>query len=225
MFTTSPNPFLLNLVPTFDVGNPGGVSTDTSATGLSNVLIPTYINPTTNTICADIIGPCTTNGFVTINGSVNIVGDLTVSNLAFAGATGSSGPTGPTGSSMLNPSELLKQSTSIGVTGTSAPGQLVGSKTITLTTSSRIAAIVTANFSISGAPSSVTVSLYVNINGVSGGTTQQTIVVGSTGLALTVLDRSSTLGPGSYPIDVYAYCSNTNVVVTNVDILALGDLL
>jgi hypothetical protein len=67
--------------------------------------------------------------------------------------------------------------------------------------------------------------MYVSINGSSRGTTSQTIVVGSTGLALTVLDRSSTLGPGSYPVEVYAYCSDTNVVLTNVDILALGGLL
>ena len=208
MFTTSPNPFLLNIIPTFDIGNPNGSTADPTGTNLSNVLIPTYINPTTNTICADIINPCTPDGFITLNGPVNIVGDLTTN-----------------GVSILNPSELLKESTSTPITGTSSPGQLIGSKTITLTTTSKIASIVTANFSISGAPSSVIVSLYVNINGVSGGTTQQTIVVGSTGLALTVLDRSSTLGPGSYSVDVYAYCSNTNVVVTNVDILALGDLL
>jgi len=208
MFTTSQNPFLLNLIPTFDVANPNGSTAETAATNLSNLLIPTYINPTTNTICADIINPCTTNGFITINGSVNIVGDLTTNGL-----------------SVLNPSELLKESTSTPITGTSIVNQLIGSKSITLTTASKIAVIATANFSISGAPSSVTVSMYVNINGVSGGTTQQTIVVGSTGLALTVLDRSSTLGAGSYSVDVYAYCSNTNVVLTNIDILALGNLL
>jgi len=210
-FTTWQNPFLLNLVPTFDVGNPNGSlgNTDTSILDLSNLLIPNYIDPRTNTICADIINPCTNPpGFITINGSVNIVGDLTTNGLP-----------------ILNPSALLKDSTLTPISQTSTAATLIGSNTITLTTTSKIAVIVTANFSITVGPSAI-VTMYVNINGSSGGTTSQTIVLGSTGLALTVLDRSSSaLGPGSYSVEVYAYCDNSIVTVKNIDILSLGNLL
>jgi hypothetical protein len=69
------NPFLLNLIPTFDVGNPSG-SSATNDTGLTD--LQTMINVSTYTVYANTIQPYTTDGTINMRGTVDITGGLNV---------------------------------------------------------------------------------------------------------------------------------------------------
>ena len=74
----SSNPYLLNLVPLFDVANPsGGVGTTTD---LSNSVtsLQSMINTTTYTISADAIQSYTTGGTVAMAGLFDVVGGLSI---------------------------------------------------------------------------------------------------------------------------------------------------
>lgn len=91
----SSNPYVLNLVPLFDVANPsGGIGT---TAGLSNTVtsLQTMIDTTTHTISADVIQPYTAGGTVTMTGLFDVIGGLAV-NGTFVGAdtTGSNVITG-----------------------------------------------------------------------------------------------------------------------------------
>jgi hypothetical protein len=74
----SSNPYVLNLVPLFDVANPsGGLAT---TTGLSNAVaeLQTMIDPVTHTLSADAIQPYTTGGTVAMTGLFDVIGGLSV---------------------------------------------------------------------------------------------------------------------------------------------------
>jgi hypothetical protein len=77
MFTTANNPYLLNLVPTFDVANPSGGGTDTTVDE-SLAALQTIVNTSNHTISVDTIQPYTAGGGITMEGVVDIVGELTV---------------------------------------------------------------------------------------------------------------------------------------------------
>jgi hypothetical protein len=86
----SSNPYVLNLVPLFDVANPsGGLGT---TTGLSNAVaeLQTMIDTTTHTLSADAIQPYTTDGTVTMTGLFDVIGGLSVNGTPIgADTTGS----------------------------------------------------------------------------------------------------------------------------------------
>lgn len=82
MSYASSNPFLLNIVPLFNVAsNPTGtIDTITTSAELSN--ITNILNTNTNTLTIDKINP-SINGFITLNGDVRIEGNLTVNDYPF----------------------------------------------------------------------------------------------------------------------------------------------
>ncbi len=76
----SSNPYVLNLVPLFDVANPTG----TSATALSDTInnITTTLDVATRTLYLSNINPVVEGGLVTMNGNYNINGTLGINGFA-----------------------------------------------------------------------------------------------------------------------------------------------
>jgi hypothetical protein len=77
----SVNPYVLNLVPLFNVADPtnGGTNTDI-ANGLSN--LQTIVNSVTQTVTvATITSPANGTGTITMDGNVDITGTLTVGGI------------------------------------------------------------------------------------------------------------------------------------------------
>jgi len=71
------NPYLLNIVPLFNIADPNnGFNADLTTTALSN--FGTIINTTTQTISVNGIEPYVAGGNVIMTGSFDIVGELTV---------------------------------------------------------------------------------------------------------------------------------------------------
>ncbi len=91
----SSNPYVLNLVPLFDVANPsGGLG---STTNLSNAVteLQTMVDTTTHTLSVDAIQPYTTGGTVTMSGLFDVIGGLSVNGTPIgADTTGSNVITG-----------------------------------------------------------------------------------------------------------------------------------
>jgi hypothetical protein len=89
------NPYLLNIVPIFNVADPtnGGFSeVNTSIAGLQ-----TMVNPTIYTLYANTLQPIAGNDTVTIDGNLNVTGGLTVGgSLVGPNADGSNFITGTT---------------------------------------------------------------------------------------------------------------------------------
>lgn len=79
------NPYLLNIIPLFNVADPTNSSTDTA---LSDTLanLQTIVNTTTNTIQTNALVPFTdgtsiqVNGDLTVNGNLEVTGDVTMGN-------------------------------------------------------------------------------------------------------------------------------------------------
>ena len=91
----SGNPYLLNLVPLFDVANPSGGLGTTEGLSNSVLSLQTMINTTNHTISVDGIQPYTAGGTVTMAGLFDIVGGLTINgNLVGADEIGSNFFTG-----------------------------------------------------------------------------------------------------------------------------------
>ena len=79
------NPYLLNLIPIFNVADPTNSTTDTVLNDiLSN--LQTAVNTTTHTIQSDVLEPFTdgaaiqVNGNLNVNGNLDVVGDVTMGN-------------------------------------------------------------------------------------------------------------------------------------------------
>jgi hypothetical protein len=82
------NPYLLNIVPIFNVADPtnGGLSeVNASLAGLQ-----TMVDPTTNTIYANTIQPFAGGDTVTVDGNLNVTGSLTVGGTVFGADAGGS---------------------------------------------------------------------------------------------------------------------------------------
>ncbi len=91
----SSNPYVLNLVPLFDVANPNGGVGSTASLRNSIVSLQTMINTTTHAVSADILQPYTTDGTVAMTGLFNVIGGLTVNGFPIgADDTGSNFITG-----------------------------------------------------------------------------------------------------------------------------------
>ena len=76
----SSNPYVLNLVPLFDVANPTG----TSATALSDTVnsLTTTIDVASGSVFLSNINPVTVGGLVNMNGNYNINGTLGINGFA-----------------------------------------------------------------------------------------------------------------------------------------------
>lgn len=91
----SSNPYVLNLVPLFDVANPNGGLGTTEGLSNSVLSLQTMVNTANHTISVDGIQPYTTGGTVTMAGLFDIVGGLTINgNLVGADEVGSNFFTG-----------------------------------------------------------------------------------------------------------------------------------
>jgi hypothetical protein len=78
----SSNPYLLNIVPLFNVADPSGGIPFNDLTGdIAN--IETMINTTTYTLSANAIQPYTTGQTITMTGNVNIAGSFEVNGYTF----------------------------------------------------------------------------------------------------------------------------------------------
>lgn len=92
----SANPYLLNIIPMFNVADPNnGFNADAITTAVAN--FTTMIDTTSHTLYADSIQPYTDGGNVTMAGSFDIVGSLTVNGVPVGASEG--GPTIVEGSS------------------------------------------------------------------------------------------------------------------------------
>ncbi len=91
----SSNPYVLNLVPLFDVANPNGGLATTEGLATSVAGLQSMINTTTYTVSADTIEPYTGGATVAMTGLFNVVGGLTVNGFPIgADETGSNFFTG-----------------------------------------------------------------------------------------------------------------------------------
>ena len=74
----SSNPYVLNLVPLFNVA--GSATGGTTATDLTTFVgtLSNYFDTTTNTLYTDAIRPYTQDGTITVSGTVNVEGTLEV---------------------------------------------------------------------------------------------------------------------------------------------------
>lgn len=82
------NPYVLNLVPLFNVADP--TNGDATLTAAQISLLAGMIDTTTNTIKADIIEPFTPGGTVTLQGDYNVTGTLSIDGVPLgANADGS----------------------------------------------------------------------------------------------------------------------------------------
>jgi len=70
----SSNPYLLNIVPLFNVADPSNGFIDTTAL----TALQSMINTTSHTVYADAIEPYTTSGTITVTGTMNVNGTLQV---------------------------------------------------------------------------------------------------------------------------------------------------
>jgi archaellin len=84
------NPFLLNLIPTFDVASPSGSTTNEIVTDPSLTAVLTMINTSTNTVYANDIMPFTADGTITVLGIMNVSGTLQVNGFPVGTTTNGS---------------------------------------------------------------------------------------------------------------------------------------
>ena len=77
------NPFLLNLIPTFDVANPSGSSSNETVTDPSLTAVLGMINTSTNTVYADEIYPFITDATIAVSGTMSVSGILQVNDNAY----------------------------------------------------------------------------------------------------------------------------------------------
>jgi hypothetical protein len=73
------NPYVLNLVPLFNVADP--TNGDATLTASQLTLLAGMIDTTTNTIKADVIEAFTPDGVVTLQGNYNVVGSFSVNDV------------------------------------------------------------------------------------------------------------------------------------------------
>jgi hypothetical protein len=73
------NPYVLNLVPLFNVADP--TNGDATLTANQVALLAGMVDTTTNTIRANTIAPFTPDGVVTLEGNYNVVGSLSVNDI------------------------------------------------------------------------------------------------------------------------------------------------
>jgi hypothetical protein len=91
----SSNPYVLNLVPLFDVANPSGGNGSTEGLSNSVTALQSMINTTTYTLSANAIRPYNGNATVTMTGLFDVVGSLSVNGFPIgADDTGSNFITG-----------------------------------------------------------------------------------------------------------------------------------
>lgn len=86
----SANPYLLNIIPMFNVADPNN-GTDIATLGSQLAGFTTIIDTTTQTLSINAIRPYTDGGNVTMTGSFDIVGSLTVNGVPVGASEG--GPT------------------------------------------------------------------------------------------------------------------------------------
>jgi hypothetical protein len=86
----SANPYLLNIIPLFNVADPNN-GTDVTALGSQLASFNSMIDTTTQTISVNAINSYTTGGNVTMTGAFDVVGSLTVNGVPVGPSEG--GPT------------------------------------------------------------------------------------------------------------------------------------
>lgn len=86
----SANPYLLNIIPLFNVADPNN-GTDIATLGSQLAGFTSIIDTTTQTLSINAIQPYQTGGNVTMTGSFDIVGSLTVNGIPVGASEG--GPT------------------------------------------------------------------------------------------------------------------------------------
>ena len=96
----SSNPYILNIVPLFNVADSATGGTDTTDLTATVSNLSNYFNVATNSLLIDGIQPYTTSGTITITGNVNVVGELDV-NGAQVGQNTTTGINTITGSNIL----------------------------------------------------------------------------------------------------------------------------
>lgn len=77
----SSNPYVLNLVPLFNVADNAGGATTAASLATSLGTFSNYFDFTTNTIYTDRIQPFTPGGTITVDGNMNVVGTLEVNGV------------------------------------------------------------------------------------------------------------------------------------------------
>jgi hypothetical protein len=76
----SSNPYVLNLVPLFDVANPTGTSASALSDALNN--LTTTVDVASGSLFLSNINPVVTGGLVTMNGNYNVAGTLGINGFA-----------------------------------------------------------------------------------------------------------------------------------------------
>jgi hypothetical protein len=143
------------------------------------------------------------------------------------GSTGSTGPTGPTGSSEI-PSGFTGSLTgavaSITLGNGSGNASLLTQTSITLTTSSRIWAMVNIEY-ITTTASTETVSFYMTVDGETSNTTNSTIKSNNESNSVSLNHRTAVLSTGTHTVTVYGYSSvSPSADVNHTDVFVMGNL-
>jgi hypothetical protein len=96
----SSNPYVLNLVPLFNVADNAGGATTAASLATSLATFSNYFDFTTNTIYTDRIQPFTTGGTITVDGNLNVIGTLEVNGVP-VGADSTTGTNTVVGSNVV----------------------------------------------------------------------------------------------------------------------------